>query len=84
MPGAVFLRAFPDIALTTADPERAAELFTSCRRRGIQGSNTDFLICAVAERLGAAVYTLDEDFPTFARVLPVRLHRLRFQEETQR
>ncbi len=71
------LRAFSDIALTTADHERAAGLFTACRRRGIQGSNTDFLICAVAERLGVAVYTLYED----ARVLPVRLHCCRFHEE---
>ena len=44
------LRAFPDEAITSADYERAADCFTLCRTKGIQGSNTDFLLCAVAER----------------------------------
>jgi predicted nucleic acid-binding protein len=40
------LRAFPDEPLLIQDYERAAEFFNVCRKRGIQGSNTDFLICA--------------------------------------
>ena len=47
----VFLRerlaAFPDLALKTADFEQAASYFNHCRVKGVQGSNTDFLICAV-------------------------------------
>ena len=42
------LRAFPDEPLFFRDYERAAEFFNVCRKRGIQGSTTDFLICAAA------------------------------------
>ena len=39
------LRSFPDRPVLTEDYERAAEYFNLCRSKGIQGSNTDFLIC---------------------------------------
>jgi predicted nucleic acid-binding protein len=68
------LRPFEDEALTTEDFERAAEHFNACRARGIQGSNTDFLICAVAERRGFPIFTTDIDFIPFARLLPIELH----------
>jgi predicted nucleic acid-binding protein len=42
------LRAFSDLTLELADYEDAAEAFNRCRERGIQGSNTDFLICSAA------------------------------------
>jgi predicted nucleic acid-binding protein len=71
------LRAFGDIVLAEADHEEAASCFNRCRARGIQGSNTDFLICAVAIRRNAAVLTTDEDFEAFTRVLHVTLHQLR-------
>ncbi len=74
------MRAFPDVRLESADYERAAEQFKKCRRNGIQGSNTDFLICAVAERLQVAIFTADNDFAHFSRLLPIRLHRSRFGE----
>ena len=69
------MRAFPDLRLESADYERAAEQYTECRRNGIQGSNTDFLICAVAERLQVAIFTTDNDFVHFSSLLPIRLHR---------
>ena len=72
------MRAFPDLRLESADYERAAEQYTECRRNGIQGSNTDFLICAVAERLQVAIFTTDNDFAHFSSLLPIRLHRSRF------
>lgn len=68
------LQEFPDLPVRTPDHERAAELFNLCRSHGVQGSNTDFLICAVADRYGMAILTTDGDFPLFARHLPVRLH----------
>lgn len=40
------LRAFPNQVLDTEDYELAAEYFNLCRQQGIQGANTDFLICA--------------------------------------
>ena len=68
------LRAFPDITPDVEDYEEAADAFNLCREKGIQGSNTDFLICAVAQRRDASIYTVDGDFQHFAKVLPLALH----------
>ncbi len=68
------LRPYSDEPLETADFERAAEHFNTCRARGVQGSNTDFLICAVAERRNLPILTTDVDFTRFAAVLPIALH----------
>jgi predicted nucleic acid-binding protein len=67
------LRGFPDTELTSADYEEAASFFNRCRAKGIQGSNTDFLICAVAVRNEFAIFTKDEDFVHFAKVLSITL-----------
>jgi predicted nucleic acid-binding protein len=71
------LRGFDDVEMETADFELAAELNNRCRRRGVQGSSTDFLICAVAIRRQFSVLTTDGGFASFARVIPFRLHALR-------
>jgi predicted nucleic acid-binding protein len=68
------LRAFADEGLETADFERAAEHFNACRARGVHGSQTDFLICAAAERRGFPILTTDADFARFAAILPLTLH----------
>jgi predicted nucleic acid-binding protein len=68
------LRAFSDTFITTADYEEAASLSNRCRARGIQGSNTDFLICAIAVRNEFSIFTTDDDFTHFAKVLPIVLH----------
>ncbi len=68
------LEPFADEPLETGDFERAAEHFRTCRTKGLQGSNTDFLICAAAERRGLPIYTTDADFVRFARLLPINLH----------
>lgn len=68
------LRAFPDLTLSTKEYERAAECFNLCRSNGIQGSNTDFLICAVGEHHQLPIFTTDQDFVRFSNVLPIRLH----------
>jgi predicted nucleic acid-binding protein len=70
------LRAFPDIEIATGDYEEAASFFNRCRESGIQGSNTDFLICAVAVRNEFSIFTSDADFTHFARVLPIALHHI--------
>ena len=67
------LRAFPDLAMETEDHELASEFFNRCRRNGIQGSNTDFLLCAAASRRDLAILTTDRDFERFAEHLPIRL-----------
>ena len=67
------LRAFPDLGLAPEDFECGAEFSNLCRASGIQGSPTDFLICAVASRHDIPILTTDEDFPRYAKLLPVRL-----------
>jgi predicted nucleic acid-binding protein len=69
------LRAFPDQALTTDDDELATRFFNTCRSRGIQGSNTDFLICAVAARRGIPIFSTDRDFEAYAEILEIRRHQ---------
>ncbi len=71
------LRPFPDLELTTSDFESAAEFFNLCRSRGVQGSNTDFLICAVAVRHQMPIFTTDAEFTFFRQHLPIKLHRSR-------
>jgi predicted nucleic acid-binding protein len=70
------LRTFPDTELLPEDFERAAEHFNTCRARGIQGSNTDFLLCALAERTGYGILSTDVDFQAFAKALAIHLHKL--------
>ncbi len=71
------LRAFPDVELGTHDYEEAAALCDKCRQKGIQGSNTDFLICAVAIRHEFSIFTTDGDFKHYAKVLPISFHDAR-------
>ncbi|HUP62244.1 MAG TPA: PIN domain-containing protein [Thermoanaerobaculia bacterium] len=68
------LRAFVDTEMTAEDYEEAAAFFNRCRAKGLQGSNTDFLICAIAARNDFSIFSTDEDFTHFARVLPITLH----------
>jgi predicted nucleic acid-binding protein len=69
-----YLREFSDIELTSVDYEDAASLCNQCRQRGIQGSGTDFLICAVAMKNDYSIFTTDDDFTHFSKVLPITLH----------
>jgi hypothetical protein len=71
------LRAFPDLEVTTRDYESAAEFFNLCRGKGIQGSNTDFLICSISANHKIPIFTTDGDFTLFQPHLPITLHSLR-------
>jgi len=68
------LRAFSDESVDATDYEEAAMCFNRCRAKGLQGSNTDFLICAVSMQRKLAILTTDKDFAGFARVLGFELH----------
>ncbi|NET09350.1 MAG: PIN domain-containing protein [Merismopedia sp. SIO2A8] len=68
-----YLGAFPDLTLSHDDYELAAEFFNTCRRNGVQGSNTDFLICAVAHRRRYSIFTTDKDFENFKAHIPIQL-----------
>lgn len=68
------LLAFEDIPLTREDYERAAEFYNTCRKSGIQGSQIDFLICAVAAGREIPIFTTDNDFLLYAKYLTIFLH----------
>jgi predicted nucleic acid-binding protein len=70
------LSRFPEIPIQSADYEQAARLYNLCRSRGIQGSGTDLLICAVAIREEVPVFTVDQDFIAYASVFPLALHQV--------
>ncbi len=70
------LRAFPNLEIIMEDYELASTYFNQCRSAGIQGSNTDFLICALASRTRFEILTLDQDFQAFSQVLPIALSPL--------
>jgi predicted nucleic acid-binding protein len=69
------LESFPDLPILTDDYVQAAKLFNLCRSKGIQGSNTDFLICAVAVRNKLSIFTTDKDFELFSKHIKIILHR---------
>jgi predicted nucleic acid-binding protein len=57
---------FHDYPIRSSDYEKAAELFNHCRKNGIQGSNTDFLMCAIAINHNGYVYEtfgISKQFP---------------------
>ena len=71
------LRAFDDLSLDKEDYEKAAEFSNICRRKGIQGSHIDFLICAVAINNNIRIFTTDKDFENFKQLININLHKIR-------
>ena len=69
----ISIRAFPDMLLNTRDYELAASFYNQCRSKGVQGANTDFLICAAAVNHNCKIFTTDKDFSHFATVIPIKL-----------
>jgi predicted nucleic acid-binding protein len=68
-----FLSAFEDHPIVTKDYELASEYYNICRSKGVQGSNTDFLICAVSHNNRFPIFTSDKDFETFSKYIPITL-----------
>jgi predicted nucleic acid-binding protein len=68
------LDGFSDHPILTEDYVTAAGYFNLCRSKGIQGSNTDFLICAVSVRNKLFIYTTDKDYELFAKYIPIQLY----------
>jgi predicted nucleic acid-binding protein len=69
------LESFPDLPILTEDYVTAARFFNLCRSKGVQGSNTNFIICSVAVRNEFYIYTTDIDFELFSEYLPIVLHK---------
>jgi len=67
---------FPNELINDSDYEQAAAFSNICRRKGIQGSHIDFLICAVSVRLDLQIFTVDQDFEHYIKHLPINLYQL--------
>ncbi len=72
-----YLRFYPNLPLDECDDELAANYYNICRHSGLQGTGTDLLICATSVRHGLKIFTTDKDFDSFAKYLPIKLHRSR-------
>ena len=70
------LAGFDCIAIGIDDYDEAARFHNRLRARGVAGSATDLLLCAVAHRTGIPIFTTDRDFQRYARHLPVALHEV--------
>lgn len=75
-----YLSYFIDVNINTNDYELAASYFNTCRSKGIQGSNTNFLICSVSVNNDLEIFTNDKDFQNFQKYLPIKLYTPRFME----
>jgi predicted nucleic acid-binding protein len=71
------LRAFDDTPIEQNDYEKAAEFYNSCRKKGIQGSHVDFLICAIAINRDIGIFTTDKDFEKYKKIVNIKLHEVR-------
>lgn len=67
------LAPFEDVPLKSEHFLKAAEFCNICRKKGIQGSSIDFLICAVASLEKFIIFTTDKDFERYAEYLPIKL-----------
>lgn len=69
-----YLSSFPDLDLSTHCYELAAEYYNLARKKGIQGSHNDFLICASASINNLLIFTADNDFKHYAKLMPIKLY----------
>lgn len=67
------LSAFHDRPIETDTYVLAARFFNLCRSKGIQGSNTDFLICACAVKWSLPILSKDKDYELYKKHLPIEL-----------
>lgn len=68
-----YLRDFVDESPTVDDYEDAAKCDNLCRSVGVAASPVDMLLCAIARRMDAPVFTTDRDFLRYAAHLSLRL-----------
>lgn len=69
------LEPFQDVPIRTEDYILAAKFFNRCRSKGIQGFHIDFLICAVSARNTFPLFTYDQDFERYKKVLDFPIHQ---------
>ena len=71
------LNGFNNYEVQLTDHDLAAEYFNICLNNGIQGSQTDYIICAVAYRYDLEIFTEDNDFNNYKKYLPIKLYNQR-------
>ena len=67
------LAAFPDRVIPSDVYVLAARFFNLCRSKGIQGSNTDFLICACSVQWNVPILSKDKDYMLYKKHIPIDL-----------
>jgi predicted nucleic acid-binding protein len=71
------LSYFADSPLSTEHYVQAAEFSNICRKKGVQGSHIDFLICSFAYSNNIPVFTFDNDFNSFRKYIDILLYKIR-------
>ena len=71
---AMKLNGLNNYEVELADHDLAAEYFNICMSHGIQGSQTDYLLCAVAHRYNSEIFTEDKGFAMYKDYLPIKLY----------
>ena len=69
------LSFFENTPIQDIDYESAAEFCNHCRKKGVQGSHIDYLICAVAKRIDVPIFTTDVDFLHYQKVISIKLYQ---------
>ena len=69
------LSFFDDLPLLSDYFVKAAEFSNLCRKKGVQGSTTDFLICAISSLQKLQIYTDDKDLLNYKKQLPIHLYK---------
>lgn len=69
------LSSYDDLPLLAEYFVKAAEFSNICRKKGIQGSITDFLICAISSIQKLQIFTEDNDFLNYKKHLPIHLYK---------
>lgn len=67
------LSAFTDRSVISEIYVLAAKFFNLCRSQGIQGSNTDFLICACSVYWNLPILSKDKDYLHYRKHIPIEL-----------
>jgi len=70
------ISVFEDYIIKTKEYETAAQYHNECRKKGIQGSHVDYLICAVAINNKMSILTLDKDFDNYKNIIPIQLEKI--------
>ncbi len=67
------LSSFEPLLASDADHVLAGRFFSKCRSEGVQGSFSDFLICAQASNHQMSILSSDGDFLHYSKHLPIIL-----------